>query len=73
MPRRVYGSLKAFLADKHNPTLTDLASELDISIPYLSQIKWGERQPPLHLALKIAERCNVPLESLLRRTKAKAS
>ncbi len=74
MPRRVYGSLKAFFADRQNPTGTAIAEELDISLPYLSQIKWGDRQPTLELALRIAARCNVPLESLLRpRTKEKAS
>lgn len=73
MPRRVYANLIAFFADPQNPTVTALAEEFRISVPYLSQIKWGERQPPLHLALQIVERCNVPFESLLRRRKAKAS
>ena len=74
MPKRVYPNLHAFLNDKQNPSLSDLARELDISVPYLCQIRWHDRQPRLNLALKISERCNVPLESLLMpRAKAKAS
>lgn len=65
MTRRVYPSLIAFF--KANPDVAgqDLARELGISFAYMSMIKWGVRQPRLGLALKIAERCNVPLESLI--------
>lgn len=64
MPRRVYPNLAAFLRE-HDGTAHELARELGISPPLLSMIKWRVRQPRLELALKIAERCNVPLESLL--------
>jgi transcriptional regulator with XRE-family HTH domain len=73
MPPRVYPHLRAYFKDKLNPTATEIADELGISYAFLSQIKWGERQPQLALALKIADRCHVPLESLVRRTKEKAS
>jgi len=66
MPRRVYPNLAAYFRE-NDETLTQVANELDISLPYLSMIKWGYRQPTLDLALKIASRCHVPLESLLRR------
>lgn len=67
MPRRVYADLRAFFKDDTNPNASTIADELDVSYAYLSQIKWGTRQPPLDLALKIADRCHVPLESLIRR------
>lgn len=74
MPRRVYADLRAFFKDKQNPTATAIADELGISYAFLSQIKWGVRQPQLGLALKISDRCHVPLESLVpRQTKEKAS
>jgi transcriptional regulator with XRE-family HTH domain len=73
MPRRVYPNLLAYFKDEMNPSATALADELGISYAYLSQIKWGIRMPPLPLALKIADRCHVPLESLVRKTKEKAS
>jgi transcriptional regulator with XRE-family HTH domain len=77
MPRRVFSNLRAFFeaqrelrqAGKPFVTSMELADELGISYPYLSMIKWGDRQPDLELALRIAERCHVPLESLLRRQK----
>lgn len=73
MPRRVYANLRAYFADKQNPTATVIADELGISLPFLSQIKWGTREPSLTLALTISARCNVPLESLILPRKAKAS
>jgi len=69
MTRRVYPNLIAFF--KANPDIAgqDLAREFGISFAYMSMIKWGTRQPTLPLALRIAERCNVPLESLVRKHK----
>lgn len=72
MPRRVYANLLAFFKDDRNPSATEVADALGISYAFLSQIKWGTRQPTLPLALKIAAFCNVPLESLQIPTKAKA-
>ncbi len=65
MPRRVYPDLASYLKDHDDETMGQLARELGISLPYLSFIKWGHRCPPLPLALKIAHRCHVPLESLI--------
>lgn len=66
MPRRIYPNLLAFF--RANPeTQAQIADELEISPAFLSMIKWGERQPQLSLALKIADRCHVPLESLIRK------
>jgi transcriptional regulator with XRE-family HTH domain len=66
MPRRVYPNLSAYFRDS-GETLTQVAAELGISLPYMSMIKAGERQPSLSTALKIAARCHVPLESLIRK------
>jgi transcriptional regulator with XRE-family HTH domain len=67
MPRRVYPNLASYFRDNPDETLTKVADELGISLPYLSMIKWGSRQPSLKVALDIAERCHVPLESLTMR------
>jgi len=66
MPRRVYPDLSAYFSDNDDERLTHVAVELDCSPAYLSMIKSGDRQPALPLALRIAKRCNVPLESLIR-------
>ena len=65
MPRRVYGDLHAYFRANPDVRMMDIADELGISYSLLSMIKWGQRQPRLELALKLAERCGVPLESLL--------
>lgn len=44
-----------------------VAKDVGCSYPYISAIKWGTRQPTLPLALKIARRCHVPLETLVLR------
>ena len=71
MPRRVYPDLLTFFKDQKDRqtglTAQDVADELDISYSYMSMLKWGAREPDLELALRIAARCNVPLESLIRR------
>lgn len=73
MPRRVYPSLRAFFRDS-GESQQQIADELGISYPSMSMFKSGQRQPALHLALRISQRCNVPLESLIRPSaKAKAS
>jgi transcriptional regulator with XRE-family HTH domain len=73
MPRRVYPNLATYLRENDDESLRALARELDISPAYLSMIKWGERQPALDIAMRIARRCGIPLESLVRRRTAKAS
>ena len=65
MPQRIYPNLKAFFRES-GESQTDIANEIGISIASMSMIKWGQRQPALPLALKIAARCHVPLESLIR-------
>lgn len=64
MPRRIYPDLHAYFAD-HPNTMSAVADEVGCSVAFLSQIKWRTRQPKLSLALVIARRCNVPLESLI--------
>lgn len=68
---RTYPNLAAFVKD-YEGTQEALAEELQISQSYLSMLMRGERQPSLPLALRIAERARIPLESLLS-TEAKAS
>lgn len=46
-------------------TQNALAEELGISAIFLSEIRRGKRTPSLALALRIANHCNVPIESLL--------
>lgn len=67
MPRRVYPNLLAYFRGNPDETMTQVARELGIGLSSLSMIAWGHRQPALPLALQIATRCNVPLESLIRR------
>lgn len=66
MPRRVYPNLFAFFKDNPDVSATQIANEVGCSYGFISMIKWGTRQPTLPLALRIASRCNVPLESLIR-------
>lgn len=75
MPRRVYPSLDAYLKfDENRGTATELAHELDINPSYLSLIRAGLRMPALDLALRISQRCNIPVESLIPKPiKQKAS
>jgi len=72
---RTYPDLAAYFRAEEG-TQGDLAHELGISPSLLSMFKWGEREPQLALALRISERCRVPLESLIkvrRPTPAKAA
>lgn len=62
---RTYPDLATFLTET-GMSQTELAQELGISQSYLSRIKTGEIEAPLWLALRIARRTRVPLESLLK-------
>jgi DNA-binding XRE family transcriptional regulator len=64
---RVFPNLVAYFNDDHADSQAQVARELGISTAFLSMIKWRERQPELKLAMKISERCHVPLESLVRK------
>jgi DNA-binding XRE family transcriptional regulator len=66
MQRRVFPDLVNYF-NKTDETQAQVAKELGISTSYLCMIKWREREPNLDLAIRIAERCNVPLESLIRK------
>jgi hypothetical protein len=65
-PQRIYPDLKTFFRDNPDVTVTEVARDCNCSVPMVSMIKWGHRQPTLALALRLASRCSVPLESLLR-------
>ena len=66
MSEPTYPDLAAYLRGERC-TLTRLAEELELSVPYLSELTRGKKQPSLPLALRIAQRCRIPIESLLRR------
>lgn len=65
MPPRVYANLQSFFRENPDQSLMQVAKDVGCSMPHLSMIKWGTRQPTLPLALRIARRCHVPLESLV--------
>lgn len=62
--QRTFPNLVQFCNETDTETAA-LAAEFGISGPFMSQIKWNTREPKLALALKIAARCRVPLESLI--------
>lgn len=64
---RVFPSLIAYFNDDGSDSQTQVARELGISKSFLCMIKWHEREPGIELALRISKRCNVPLESLIRK------
>jgi len=68
--RRAYPTLSAYLADHPEESQGQIAQEFGISQASLSMIKWGLRQPQLPMALAMAKRFNIPLESLIRKRTA---
>jgi transcriptional regulator with XRE-family HTH domain len=66
---RTYPNLAAFLKDAHL-TQEAFADEMGIAPSYVSMLLRGERTPSLPLALRIAERARIPLESLMGATAA---
>jgi len=65
---RVLPNFAAWLAANRDVTLTELAREWNVKISMLSMIKYGQRQPKLPLAIKMIDRCNIPLESLIKKS-----
>lgn len=65
MAERIYPNLATFF-DETKTQQDSFADELGISASYMSRIKNNLAEPPLELALKIASKANVPLESLIR-------
>ena len=64
-PPRVYASLSAFLHGEHL-TQDAFARRVGIVPSYISMMLSGERTPSLTLALRIARKAHIPIESLLR-------
>lgn len=60
---RTYPNLAAYLRDTHT-TQEAFAEDMGIAPSYVSMILRGERTPSLPIALRIAERARIPLESL---------
>ena len=71
MPRRVYPNLRAYFVANPDVRGMDVADAVGCSYSQLSMIKWGVREPGLKLAIAIVNYCNVPLESLIRRSQQK--
>jgi hypothetical protein len=61
----IYPDLHAFFKAEGR-IQAEVAHELGISTALLSMFKWREREPHLELALRISERCRVPLASLVK-------
>jgi transcriptional regulator with XRE-family HTH domain len=75
MAPMIYPDLHAFFKAEGR-IQAQVAHELGISTSLLSMIRWHEREPHLELAMRISERCRVPLASLAkvrRPTPAKAA
>ena len=70
---RVYPDLQTYFEDPFTPTQSEIARELGIAESLLSMIKSGQREPDLRLALQLQDRCRVPMESLIRPKRRKAS
>lgn len=69
MARRTYPNLRSYLKGT-GQTQADLAARLGKSQPFISKLLNGLIQPSLHEALRISERCGVPVESLVTRESA---
>jgi DNA-binding XRE family transcriptional regulator len=72
--RRAYPNLEMYLR-KTGVTHETLGKRVGVSGSFISHIRNGIRVPSLPIAAKIAEECNIPIESLLisPRKLAKAS
>lgn len=64
--KRTDTPLDLYLARRRG-SMTELAKKLDITIPYLCEIRKGRAEPSLGLALRISRETGVPVESLERR------
>ena len=72
MTERIYPDLETFF--EQTATLQeDFAERIGISASYMSRIKNKLAQPPLDLALKIANEAHIPLESLISMANEAAS
>lgn len=70
MQTRTYPDLRTYLKGTRTRQV-DLAAQLGITQAYMSKIKDGISEPPLPLALKIADLTGIPLESLIRKNRLK--
>jgi transcriptional regulator with XRE-family HTH domain len=61
---KTYRNLAAFLRGTHL-TQEAFAAQVDVAPSFISMLVRGERQPSLPVALRIAERARIPVESLL--------
>ena len=64
MTERIYPDLATFF-DATDTKQEDFADTIGISASYMSRIKNKLAQPPLDLALRIADAAKIPLESLI--------
>jgi len=64
----VYADLDGFFRANPDITMQSVADELGISLAMMSYIRSGLRSPRLSIAIQLAERCNIPVESLWAKT-----
>lgn len=64
MTDRIYPDLETFFT-RTDTAQQDFAKRIGISASYMSRIKNKLAQPPLDLALRIADEANIPLDSLI--------
>ena len=60
----VYPNLDTYLRRTGKCAMA-LADAVGCTFPHLNAIRWGERQPTLDLALKLAAHCHIPIQSLV--------
>lgn len=52
--------------EREGKTDTWLAEQVSVSRPYITRIRNGERQPSLSVALRLADRTLLPIETFLK-------
>ena len=62
--------LKVWRKANNRMTLAELAKELGVSAPHLSEIENGNNEPSLELAIAIGERTGIPVQNLSNRRRA---
>lgn len=64
MKRRIFRDLASYF-DRTDDTQQAFAARLGVSQTYISLIRNRKRTPSMHLAKRISDAANIPLESLI--------
>ena len=65
MGRRVYADLDAFFRANPDESMMKVANDVGVSLSMMSYLRNGLRQPGLDTALRIRDRCHIPIETLV--------